>query len=145
DRDLQAEYAGAAQRLAALLGAAYQQPVVFFEHGTARDGARVMCTVDHAHLHMLPLPAAFAPEVLSDPAWVPFDGSVQTLPEVVGAADYLVFGAARAAWVRVAPPSGFESQYLRREIAQALGRAERWNWRTFPDPQAADETWRRLS
>ena len=40
------------QRLAEL----YDAPIHVFEHGVAASGERTLCTVDHAHVHLVPVP-----------------------------------------------------------------------------------------
>src|SRR5262249_2185605 len=68
--------------LRARLTERYGGEVHVFEHGMARAGGRVVCTVDHAHMHFVPLPRGLDAG-LSD-QWIPFDGSFEALRELSG-------------------------------------------------------------
>src|SRR5580700_6520945 len=37
-----------------MLGQLYEAPVHLFEHGMAGEGSRILCSVDHGHLHLVP-------------------------------------------------------------------------------------------
>src|SRR5688572_12186636 len=59
DPRLDAEYETMKAELKAALRDRYGNGVVIFEHGMAASGGRVVCTVDHAHMHFVPLPDTF--------------------------------------------------------------------------------------
>jgi diadenosine tetraphosphate (Ap4A) HIT family hydrolase len=129
--------AGVGARLRALHGGELHR----FEHGSATVGDRVLCTVDHAHLHLLPLPTGTRLDL--GPGWLPFDGSLGALPELCGGAEYLAYWAPDgSAQVLPARRRAVGSQYLRRAAAAALGRPAEWNWRENPEAEAADRSWR---
>jgi hypothetical protein len=74
-----------------------------------------------------------------------FDGSLAALRQLSGGREYIFYetpdGVCR---VFVPHDRPLESQYMRKVIADASGRAEQWNWREAPDPGAAHETWRQF-
>jgi diadenosine tetraphosphate (Ap4A) HIT family hydrolase len=112
-----------------------------FEHGMASGGDRVVCTVEHAHMHFVPLPADFDAG-LAD-GWIAFDGSLDVLRELSGGAEYVLYeGPAGTAYLLKPGARGIESQHMRRLIAEALAPGKHWNWRTAPDAPSADQTWR---
>lgn len=123
----------------------YEAEVHVFEHGMAAHGARTLCTVDHAHLHFVPLPRACSAPVPGDPRWSPYDGSLEELRRAVDGREYVAYrtpdGRSR---VLAADEGELESQFMRKVLARAHGRPERWDWRVEPDAAAADETWRRF-
>jgi diadenosine tetraphosphate (Ap4A) HIT family hydrolase len=140
-----AECEEAKRRLRALLREAYGCEVHLFEHGTALGG-RPPCTVDHAHLHFVPLPPTFAVRVGDREDWQAFDGSPAGLRRLTQGLEYILYEAPDgAARVRVGGAVSFESQSMRKAIAIGLGSAALWNWRDRPDARSADETWRRLA
>ena len=55
---LDAEYEAIKETLKARLVARYGREVAVFEHGMDPSGDRVLCSVDHAHMHFVPLPAS---------------------------------------------------------------------------------------
>lgn len=142
--ELDALVARVGRRLAALHGAPHLHA---FEHGMAAAGDRIVCTVDHAHLHLLPLARPVEPVLEGE--WQPFDGRLATLAAQVAAA-----GGGEYLWLATpgrpsrlqcaAPGAAVPSQALRRAFAAALGQPQ-WDWRTTPDAAAADASWRRYA
>ncbi len=112
-----------------------QAPVQVFEHGDARHGTEVSCSVEHAHLHLLPgLPSLWP--VLADQApWRPLRAGLAELADVVGDREYVLYGdQAGRHWVTFEGPHGpLESQWLRRVAARAAGEPDGWNWREHPN------------
>jgi diadenosine tetraphosphate (Ap4A) HIT family hydrolase len=141
DRRLHREYQEIKETLKAALRDRYRRTVHLFEHGMAAAGTRVVCTVDHAHMHFLPLPEAFDAAV--DGAWTTFDGSLTALSTLSGGDEYVFYetpaGLSRLLSSR---DRSVESQYMRKIIADALGHGDQWNWRTAPNARSADDTWR---
>lgn len=142
-RELHAEHDAVKATVRSLLREVYGRDVHVFEHGTGRASDRTLCTVDHAHTHLVPLPDTAIRHTLSLNEWVPFDGTLGTLASLTSGHEYVAYeepdGTAR---VRVAI-GGVESQYMRRVVARCLGKVDDWNWRVAPDARAADATWRR--
>lgn len=121
----------------------YGTGVHLFEHGMAATGNRILCTVDHAHMHFVPLPESLEIEAFEENGWTSFDGSLEHLRQLSGGREYIYYenpgGAAR---LLVSQHGEFESQYMRKLLANSLSRGKRWNWRENPDARSADETWR---
>lgn len=130
--------------LRGVLGEIYEAEVHIFEHGMAATGERILCTVEHAHMHFLPLPQTFKADGAGNHEWTVFDGSLAELRRITGGREYILYetpdGLSRLLTEGATP---FESQYMRKVIAEGLGRAIHWNWREAPNPRAAHETWRR--
>jgi ATP adenylyltransferase len=145
DGGLHAEYRQMKSTLRSALSGKYSAEVCLFEHGMARHGNRVLCTVDHAHLHFVPLPCGFDGALTADPGWIEFDGSIDMLRHLSAGEEYVYVetpdGVSRLLTSDHGP---FASQHMRKSIAERLGRGACWNWREAPDPQAADEAWRRF-
>jgi len=119
----------------------YGGEIHLFEHGMASAGGRVVCTVEHAHMHFVPLPVDF--DAGLDNGWIPFDGSLGALRQLSGGAEYVLYETpAGAAHLLKGTAQGIESQHMRRLIAGALSPGAHWNWRTVPDAPSADRTWR---
>lgn len=141
DPALDAEYRRVLAFVSGRLSAVFEPNVLVFEHGMATDG-RTVCTVDHAHLHLVPLPVG-----VDVPAngWPSFGGSLRDLRARCEGREYIWSQAAgRPARVLTTSEQPLESQYMRRVVAEAIARPARWDWRATPDPGAADATWRRF-
>jgi len=140
------DYLAMKTRLRTALSEAYGPGVALFEHGMAEAGDHVLCTVDHAHMHFVPVPPAFD---LGDPGetgWVVFDGSLATLRKLAGTREYILYESPEGeSRVLMADDRVFESQYMRRVIADRFGNTTPWNWREAPAPLAAHEAWRRFA
>lgn len=142
---LEAECADLAASLSARLAGLYGVEIHVFEHGMAAHGTRTLCTVDHAHLHFVPLPRTCAPVVPGDPRWSSWDGSLDALRELAAGREYFAYrkpdGTAR---VLATDEGELESQLMRKMLGRANGTPEQWDWRARPDAAAADATWRRF-
>ena len=137
------EYEELKRALKASLTARYAAGVALFEHGSARGSSRVVCTVDHAHMHFVPVPSQFEHPLDAGRSWTALSGASAELADVVADREYVYYETPEgAASVAIAGEHPFASQYMRKLIAAQLGRSERWNWRDVPDAEAADEVWR---
>jgi diadenosine tetraphosphate (Ap4A) HIT family hydrolase len=143
--DHEREYQRAKAALRGRLSALYDADVHVFEHGMARGGRRTLCTVEHAHVHFVPMPPACTVELGPDPRWTRFDGSLKQLRRLAAGREYIAYEVADGeARMLAAGESELESQYMRKVIARALGRPQEWDWRAKPDAAAADAAWRRF-
>lgn len=121
----------------------YGTGVHLFEHGMASAGNRIICTVDHAHMHFLPLPDNVHLEAAEQFPWVPFDGSLDGLKQLSRGREYIYYESPNgASWLLPAGDGDFDSQYMRKLFAKCLSRGEKWNWREDPDAISADKLWR---
>jgi diadenosine tetraphosphate (Ap4A) HIT family hydrolase len=135
--ELLVEYARFQEETARRLEAVFEAPVHRFEHGSDAAATRIPCTIQHAHLHLLP--AAADIRIHLDERWRSVEPA--DLPEAAGADEYLFYqppeGHARLA------RGSFPSQYLRRSFAKALGVSE-WNWRRDHREAVVRKTYDRL-
>jgi diadenosine tetraphosphate (Ap4A) HIT family hydrolase len=141
---LNAEFVRVKSALRAHLAALYGWEVHLFEHGAARVDARTLCTVDHAHMHFVPLPSAVA-DVAPEGPWAPCGESIGELRAHSGGREYVYYESASRAGRMRACDAEIESQYMRKVIARCLGQPDSWDWRTDPKASAADEAWRRFA
>lgn len=142
-RDFQRLAHSGASDLARLTG----RPVHRFEHGNATGAQRVACSVEHAHLHLLPAAVDVSETLKGMGAWASVDAAASPW-EVSQGREYLLYQPPRAqvSFVRVAAEGeSVSSQLLRRVFAEALGRGERWNWRERPDAHGAHQAYLSLS
>lgn len=145
-REYDADYELTKARLVRILESAFQAPVHCFEHGMASTGSRVLCSVEHAHLHLLPA-GVDVWQVLQNRGigWVAVEPTLPRLRSNAGNGEYLYYQCPeRQAILAKAEEGGFESQYMRKLFASALGRKHHWNWRRYPLPWEADEAYRRI-
>jgi diadenosine tetraphosphate (Ap4A) HIT family hydrolase len=141
---LDAEFARVKAELRAQLTELYDAEVHVFEHGVATAGTRTVCTVDHAHLHLVPLPRGLA-DLEPAGSWFRCEPSLSDLRTRVAGREYIYYETpAGVSWLR-ADGAETESQFMRKVIAERLGRPERWDWRAEPAALDADEAWRRFA
>lgn len=101
-----------------------------FEHGSARSGERVACSVEHAHLHLLPASVSIDERLASLGSWTAIGADPEALFAAVQSEEYLLYRhPSGQRYVKIAPRNGFPSQLMRRVFADALDVAEYWNWR----------------
>lgn len=140
------EYQVVKSRLRKALSRQYDSDINLFEHGMAATGDRIMCTTDHAHMHFVPLPCSCDVSGIEQLPWTEFEGSLSELMQLSQGREYILYeppdGICR---LFVAGEHSFESQFMRKLLALALGHGENWNWRDNPAPRLADETWRRFA
>jgi hypothetical protein len=113
------------------LSIAYSSPVHLFEHGMSWDGSHVLCSVDHAHLHVVPTPVCIA-RTFQPYATIPVPTGLSGLRSVAGGREYIFYEDPQGKRLVIsANDHQFESQYLRRVFAEAIGNASEWNWREY--------------
>jgi diadenosine tetraphosphate (Ap4A) HIT family hydrolase len=113
---------------------------MIFEHGPGRSGLPGAACVDHAHIHLLPVPDHGAIH-----RHLQRHFSYARTPSLAGAA-----GATRPGepYILVSDGAGYrlydapfvQRQLIRRLAAAQLGAAERWDWRSNPEPNNFWET-----
>lgn len=131
-------------KLKDLLRTAYSVPIHLFEHGMAQDGSRVLCSVDHAHLHLVPTTVSVIP-ILRPYSTIRVPSGLSGLRSVAGQREYVFYeGPDGNRFVVPADNHQFQSQYLRRIFSEAIGKANEWNWREHMNPAEAAETYERL-
>jgi ATP adenylyltransferase len=145
-RDLDQEFLSVKEELRGALARLYEAPVHLFEHGMATGGTRTLCTVDHAHLHFVPLLLPpFGSDLAADGQWMSFEGSLQELRVFAGGGEYVFYEAPDGSGTLLRPEAeDLESQYMRKLFAKSMGRADQWDWRASPKAASADEAWQRF-
>lgn len=102
-----------------------------FEHGPSAATRSVGCGVDHAHLHLAPIPfdlfAEVKPLLPSEIIWVQA-GISECKAAYQRQNDYLYLEQPISSG-RLAVHEGFGSQIFRRAIASQLGIPDEYNWR----------------
>jgi ATP adenylyltransferase len=119
--------------------------VVVFEHGPAKPGSPVGCSVDHAHLHFVGLPLIrTAVQEFTDATinWCRMSHLAELRSIAEQGKDYLFFeDANREMWVGTA--TDIPSQLFRKVAADYLGRKHQYDWRTYPFPELANQSYRK--
>jgi diadenosine tetraphosphate (Ap4A) HIT family hydrolase len=113
------------------LESSFGLPVISFEHGPSEPGDPVSCTIDHAHLHVVPTATELRPRA----------AEIAGLPEwntVTGLGDCRSIHERGLSYVYLRTPDGREqvlaakklpSQLMRRVIAESKGPRVSWDWR----------------
>jgi ATP adenylyltransferase len=115
------------QRVASLTG----NPTHVFEHGSSLHGFRIACSVEHAHVHIVPSAVDIRTRLIGVAKWRPAGDDLDDLRSAVGDDEYLFYAAPTGERLVATSAAGFPSQLLRCVIADAIGLAD-WNWRTDP-------------
>ena len=130
-----------AEEVASVLIRTLGLPVHRFEHGSSTYGSRVACSVEHAHLHLVPSPVDVVPAISHVARWRRVEGGLRSLRRAVGAEEYLLYESPEGRrFVAEAPAGGFPSQLLRRIFAAEAGEAATWNWREHPARERVEAT-----
>jgi ATP adenylyltransferase len=143
DRHLLSELAEVLSKTRAVVEGVYGSSMVF-EHGPSEPDQPTGCTVDHAHLHVLPSVGnleAGAVAYLPDLLFEPVDGVQGLAAFQERGIPYLYVdqGIPKAASYTTVP-----SQLLRRVVADAVGKDEEFDWRSHPHRAIAARTARDL-
>jgi hypothetical protein len=118
----------------------YEAPVLF-EHGASQCGLGGGC-IDHAHLHVVPCSQDISDSLRNEfELNSPLDWS--DLPKWRDK-QYLFYSSNLGKKIICEPTSDIGSQFLRRQVARAVGRAELWNFRAHPGLQEMQHTIERL-
>lgn len=120
-----------AAMVATALARTYGRAVHRFEHGSAICGNSIACSVEHAHLHLVPADVEVWPMIEAAGPWIELDRA--SLRTVVAGREYLMYEGPdqrRMAWITGDTP--IASQFMRRALASALGEGSRWDWRHHP-------------
>jgi hypothetical protein len=116
--------------------------VCVFEHGPAFANHKVGCSVDHAHLHIVPLTfdieEAARPYMPHDSEWSRASWSECRQAHLAGR-DYLYFEQPLGSGF-ISTHSDFGSQVFRKAIASQIGRPGDFNWREFPELDTVSRT-----
>jgi diadenosine tetraphosphate (Ap4A) HIT family hydrolase len=132
-QELHAELDRLRNEVSFILGEFYGT-VKVFEHGPAQPNQLVGCSVDHAHLHMIPTQIGLmegAEAVFPEPLkWEPVSNIQETASLYQAGLPYL--------YVEETPGNGYvtthsslPSQMFRKVIARGIGRPEQYDWRQF--------------
>jgi diadenosine tetraphosphate (Ap4A) HIT family hydrolase len=132
----------------AVLTEQYGSPVHVFEHGS-RVAGRMVCSIDHAHLHFVPLAADIAkvrPAKEEFGTWRSVEPGLRALRAAVGESEYLYYRQPDGECWILSPDgtSDIRSQLLRQRLAEEAGYGHRWNWREHPQIDAAISTYKNL-
>lgn len=104
-------------------------PVHSFEHGSGSDGTRVACSIEHAHLHILPAEVEIRPRLRQLCEWQPLEGGIEPVRAAAEGREYLLYEAPDGERWLARTEIGFPSQLLRQVFSETLGRGDEWNWR----------------
>ncbi len=143
--EFEQEFAIIKKRLSAILTRTYEQRIHYFEHGSAKKALQPMCTVEHAHLHFVPTNAEIWPDIQHQFDWQPIEKNIRNLAAFVGDMEYIWYESPEGlSVVAKGIEATFESQYLRKIFAKAVGLDELWNWREFPRVTMISDTYARI-
>jgi ATP adenylyltransferase len=132
------------ESLRALLTTEFGTHVVTFEHGASRVGQGVGCSVDHAHMHIVPtnLDLLSSARRFRHLDWHSSEGLL-SLDEKAGDEPYLFLQEQSGMnWIG---SGDIPSQLFRRIIAELRDDASSWNWRENPRLDTVAATQRRVS
>ncbi|HTU78095.1 MAG TPA: hypothetical protein VMF09_04980 [Solirubrobacteraceae bacterium] len=123
------------QRLESAVGL----PTHVFEHGSARYGGRIACSVEHAHVHVLPCEADVRRAIRDLAVWRPVGKEIADLRDIVGDSEYLLYETPDGERMTATTDTGLPSQLMRQVFARELRIAD-WNWRREPAVERIEAT-----
>lgn len=134
--DIKALTADATMRLSYALDV----PVHTFEHGSGTDTSRVACSIEHAHLHLIPVDVEIRHLIVNLANWRPLPGDIVEVGAHAHGLEYLTYRAPDGEQWIATTEIGFPSQLLRRVFADAMQREKEWNWRLHPARDEVEAT-----
>ncbi len=144
--DLEKEYQNIKAQLRNFLNNTFKEAVHIFEHGSNVECSRIPCSVEHAHQHFVPTNVDVLDTLRNGIEWKHIQSNIASLSQGAGRSEYLFYESPNGETIMaVGKRDGFESQYIRRVFANALGKSDLWNWRIHPSPIDVEETFELLS
>lgn len=141
DKNLDADYLEILRLTIAFLNNHYNTGVHLFEHGSAKNSNKIICTVDHAHLHLIPSNVSIEQILFMKYNWIEIGDSLEEFRSVVGNDEYIYYQSPLGKkFIAHNSINGFESQYMRQVFNQAIHGHNNWDWKVDPDPFEADKT-----
>lgn len=131
------------ERIRKILEAEYGAPA-FFEHGSISEKQLGSASVNHAHMHAVPIkggPDEFLPQDIERERIGCFEDIWYT--EIRG--PYIFFESSDREAAMVHLPKDYVSQFVRRRLAEKVGMSDRWNWREYMCVDKFIKTLSRLS
>jgi ATP adenylyltransferase len=124
--------------------AATGERVYCFEHGAGWSGSATGCGVDQAHLHIVPLPFDLlaAARAQTDGAidWCSARCEGQTLAQLPSEGEYVALWSADEGGPMIGTVRHPVSQWIRRVVADELGIAGEWDYRSHPQTRNVSQT-----
>jgi len=146
DEKLEEDYYKIKEKISRLLRKTYKSDIHYFEHGTARNSSKILCTVDHAHMHIIPCNVSIELLLFKDLLWVEANNTISDLRDVVGSNEYIYYESPEEKiFVAKNICEEFESQYMRKVFKLALNQNSDWNWRETPKAEEANEVYKLLT
>lgn len=118
-------------------------PCTLFEHGAATHGTAFGCGIDHAHLHIAPLSFSLLAAAATLDPHTQWSTSVAPWMYASDANAYLAVREPAGRWF-TSQPEQLPSQFMRRAIAQAIGKPALFAYDDYPHPEVAAELVRRF-
>ena len=131
-------------RVQMLLTWEYRQPIHWFEHGMVESESKISCTVEHAHLHALPLAVDIVAR-LEDFERIGYRATPSEVKACTRGGEYLYYESPFGESLLAHNDDGrFESQWFRKVFAEASGCPTLCDWRESPRPEIADYIFEKL-
>jgi ATP adenylyltransferase len=138
------------EQVSDILQFAYNKDIIQFEHGPSSSSQKGGCCIDHAHLHILPLNVLPNLDLLPD---LIFREKHETNLFPAIARDFLdnnrpyLYIKIRGSSINrsfTLDAVGLPSQYMRRIIAQSIGKYDEWDWAIFIGEQEVEYCLKKL-
>lgn len=105
-------------------------PTIIFEHGPAMPGSPVGCSVDHTHLHVVPVPQSTSLRTLTELTWRPTPPLHPQKTFLPTRDDYIYLEEKDgSAWIAI---GDIGRQVMRKAVAASQGVPEKFDWRLHP-------------
>jgi diadenosine tetraphosphate (Ap4A) HIT family hydrolase len=132
------------EKVARILSDNYTTPL-FFEHGPASQNRKGGCCIDHAHIHAVPVNVNITGELAKHFSYREIDSFEDLKEQFEKGQHYFFLEDHSKKRYLFDLPDVVPSQYIRKVIAQKIGKPERWDWRTCLGLDELAQTLKKLS
>lgn len=146
DSSLSAERKHVQERTYAMVREVYGS-VMSFEHGPSTENQKVGCSVDHAHLHVLPAVCDLkngADNLLDGIAWQKSSGIEDANKYAINNQEYLFYDPPTSDTSWFGTHDDIPSQLFRKVISSYFDDKNRYDWREYPRRETVEKTVRRM-
>jgi diadenosine tetraphosphate (Ap4A) HIT family hydrolase len=117
---------------------------IFFEHGPASETKKAGCCVSHAHIHAVPVQLDVFPDLSKNFEFKKISSCADLKKQFEKGKPYFFLETNNCEKYLFNIPEIVPSQYIRKIIAEKIGKPVLWNWKVSPELETLVKTHEKL-